>query len=85
MSYETLRDSWINWNLPAWIQLDDSSPLQCRVRHLSEAAARLETERAAHLPDRFALRLTESGSLTLRCSVVRRSRSVVEVNYRLLP
>jgi hypothetical protein len=83
MSYETLRDSWINWNLPAWIQLDASSSLQCRVRHLSDAAARLETERAAHVPDRFVLRLTESGSLTLRSNVVRRERSVVEVSYRL--
>jgi hypothetical protein len=85
MSYETLREGWVGWNLPAWIQSDRGVSLQqCRVRDLSRAAARLEIERAAVVPDRFVLHLTQSGSLALNCNVVRRGPAVVEVNYELM-
>jgi hypothetical protein len=85
MSYETLRDGWIGWNLPAWIQSDRASSMQqCRVRDLSGEAAKLEIDRPASVPDRFVLHLTKSGSLALNCAVVRREHAAVEVNYVLI-
>jgi hypothetical protein len=85
MSYETLREGWIEWNRPAWIRLGSESSLQqCTVKDLSDAAANLEIDRRTQVPDRFVLRLTESGSLALECVVVSREARAIRVNYRLI-
>jgi hypothetical protein len=79
MSFEVLNDGWFGWDMPAWIDLGNGKPWrQCRVRDLSHRNAKLAVDAHA-VPDRFLLRLTKSGSLSLPCRVITRDIAMLEV------
>jgi hypothetical protein len=85
MSFETLRDGWFGWDMPAWIDLGNGSPLQqCRLKDLSNRHAKLSVSTAHALPDRFVLHLTASGSLPLACRVIARNPSMISVEFNSL-
>jgi hypothetical protein len=58
-------------NIPAWIEVGDSTLLErCTLVDLTDAGAKLVVRDISHLTDHFCLYLTRRGHLSQRCRIV---------------
>ena len=73
-------------NRPAWIDVDNGSPLlNCTLWDVSEAGVRITIDSPASVPYEFFLVLSKDGKVRRRCRVIWRSDEQIGACYLSAP